>query len=173
MITFNDFRKTGCITKYFGNKNEFFIRFIEKYPLFNEDALDHVFIQIDGYLVPFGIDSLRLADNGMYVEFTDFDINNEKTSLINRDVFFHLDALLNEENDFSFKNLTGYCLFNNLKLKIGIIIDYIDIKDNPNLLVNYNNQEIMIPFHKDLILFVDHDKKNIFMEIPDGLLNIE
>ena len=38
--------------------------------------------------------------------------------------------------------------------------------------IDYKSKIVMVPIHKDLIIKIDNDKKNIFFRIPDGLLDI-
>ena len=40
------------------------------------------------------------------------------------------------------------------------------------MVVNTNSKEILIPIHKDIILSVCHEKKQIQVELPKNFLNL-
>ena len=38
--------------------------------------------------------------------------------------------------------------------------------------ITYKKRELLIPVSKDYIVKIDHDKKEILMDLPDGLLDL-
>lgn len=58
------------------------------------------------------------------------------------------------------------------KEKIGEIIGINENLPQQVFEINYNSKTVMVPIHKDLIIKIDKENKNIFLRIPDGLLDI-
>ena len=77
-------------------------------------------------------------------------------------------VLSNGENYFV--DYIGSSLFNQNKIKLGIIKDIIPIKGNDILLFEDQEGEKMIPFSKDLILFFDKDNKQLIMNVHTGVV---
>ena len=56
--------------------------------------------------------------------------------------------------------------------KIGEVININENLPQPVFEVNYKSKTVMVPIHEDLIIKIDKENKNIFLRIPDGLLDI-
>ncbi|GAB4288756.1 MAG: hypothetical protein Kow0068_14450 [Marinilabiliales bacterium] len=172
MINPENYLVIGYISKYFGNKNEFLICQSDSGLIINEQP-NYIFLLLDGYLVPFAVESFRVEDRGILVVFEDYNQNNERISLINISVYLPKQCVSFVKEKFSFKDLINYTVFNSNRQMIGNVHDYEDIIGNPNLVVNYNNREVLIPFNEELLIDLDHNNKVIIMDIPDGLLDIQ
>ena len=67
--------------------------------------------------------------------------------------------------------MINFKVFNNEE-KIGEIISINEYLPQPVFEINYKSKTIMIPIHEDLIIKIDKENENIFLRIPDGLLDI-
>ena len=67
--------------------------------------------------------------------------------------------------------LLGYILFDK-KTRIGEITEVIDLPHHLTIAVDYNGVEALVPIHPDNLISLDHAKKQVVAEIPDGLLEI-
>jgi 16S rRNA processing protein RimM len=74
------------------------------------------------------------------------------------------------DNENYFIDYIGSILFNQDKIKMGIVKDIIPIKDNDVLLFEDKGNEKMIPFAKELILFFDKDNKQLVMMTHSGVI---
>ena len=63
-------------------------------------------------------------------------------------------------------------LLTNLKKKIGIIQSVNDSGPQAMFVINNNGTEILIPVHDNFIKKLDRTDKKIYLNIPDGLLDI-
>ena len=79
-----------------------------------------------------------------------------------------LPKLSKEENYFI--DFIGCTLFDQNKKEIGLVKDIIPIKNNDILVFDNGEDEKMISFAKDLILFFDKDKKKLIMDIFEGTI---
>ena len=134
----------------------------------NEISLEEpVFIEFDEVPVPFFILSLTPRGNSRaIVHLNDVSSLEDAEELVGRTVW----ADWEEEtaDDEGFGDLVGWTLEG-----AGRIIGFLDIPANPCLEVETKNgTSVLVPFHEDLILSVDPDRRVIEMEIPDGLLDL-
>lgn len=67
--------------------------------------------------------------------------------------------------------LIGYHVFDE-ENEIGAVIEVIEQPHQTLLNVEYKCKEVYIPMHEDNIIQVQHAKKKIVLEIPDGLLDL-
>ncbi len=68
-------------------------------------------------------------------------------------------------------DINGYSLFNGDVL-VGEVLDVLERNMQDLLEVQVDDQTILVPLVEDLIREVDHDEKRIFMDLPDGLLEL-
>lgn len=68
--------------------------------------------------------------------------------------------------------LIGYTVFDDSNNSIGVVIEVIEQPHQILLNVDYNGKEVYIPMHEDNIIKVTHPKKQIILEIAEGLLDL-
>jgi ribosomal 30S subunit maturation factor RimM len=57
-------------------------------------------------------------------------------------------------------------------VNLGHISEVIKIKNNNLIQIYINDNEVLLPLNEKNILFLDHSKKQIKLEIPDGLIEL-
>ena len=68
--------------------------------------------------------------------------------------------------------LIGYRVFD-LKLgEIGVLTDYIPNKMNPVWVIESAGRDIMIPATEAFIQKVDHKKKVLYLDLPEGIMEL-
>ena len=126
-----------------------------------------VFIYFDGLPVPFFISSLTPRGNGRAVVHLN-DVHNleDAEELVGASVWAECEE--EEAEGESLGDLTGWTL-----VGAGRITGLLDIPANPCLEVETKNgTSVLVPFHEDLILSADPDRRELEMEIPEGLLDL-
>lgn len=143
----------------------------------NEISLEEpVFIAFDGLPVPFFISSLTARGAGRaVVHLNDVNTLEDAEELVGQAVWADWEEM--EEEDDGFGDLVGWTLYadNGTQdgVKAGHITDFIDIPANPCLEVETENgTSVLVPFHEELIVSVDPDRRMLTLEIPDGLLDL-
>ena len=139
----------------------------------NIPEMESVFIETDGKPVPFfiseledtGADILRLKFNG----YDSVEIINE---FIGCKVFLTSGGT-GKNADIKSSGLTGFTVVLSGGKTLGTVNNIID---NPGqmllVLKTAEGKELLVPFHKDLIISVDKKKKLIEMDLPEGLTEI-
>jgi 16S rRNA processing protein RimM len=162
--------KIGDIQKSRGYKGEVFIRFNSDISLKQETEL--VFLQIDGYMVPFFFsDKPKPQTEGIIVKFDEIDNDKDADQLIGNSVFTDDSQIEYPEND-SFSQIEGYAVFDNENY-LGKATGFLDIPSNPILEVITNEgNEILIPFSEEFIIEINDPDQKIIFDLPEGLTDI-
>lgn len=68
-------------------------------------------------------------------------------------------------------NLLGYTIINQ-KERLGEILEVIEQPHQLLCRLEIQSKEVLIPLHEEFLRKVDHKKKQVIVELPDGLLEI-
>ncbi len=68
-------------------------------------------------------------------------------------------------------NLLGYTILNN-KEKLNEILEVIEQPHQLLCRIELNNKEVLIPINESFLKKIDHKKKEVIVELPEGLLDI-
>ena len=68
-------------------------------------------------------------------------------------------------------NLLGYTIINN-KERLSEILEVIEQPHQLLCRIELNKSEILIPINEDFLKKIDHKKKEVIVELPDGLIDI-
>jgi ribosomal 30S subunit maturation factor RimM len=77
----------------------------------------------------------------------------------------------NHEGDYTI--LMGFHLYDKSHKHIGLVTDIVSMPGQWMATVELGDRQIYIPLTEDWILSIDHDTRNLFMDIPIGLLDID
>ncbi|MCK5170701.1 MAG: hypothetical protein KAQ75_12550 [Bacteroidales bacterium] len=163
----------GSLLKTTGNKGEIILKF-------NNDLseeiqkLESIFIDVDGKLVPFFIENIKVKSSStVVIKIEDIDSEITSSEFIGNDFYIskpqkkELGLVLVESTDVS-----GYIVKDQNNKMIGTVVEFIDISKNPLLNVKTKSGEVLIPASDELIIEVDDDQHIILVNIPEGLLDI-
>ena len=153
------------VLKSNGTDGELLISFFDIAPE-DIDLQEPVFIEFDGLPVPFYFESFTpRGTRRALVRLTGVRNLKDADELAGQAIF----ADYFEEEDE--EDLTGFTVLDASGQPVGQIVDYEDIPGNTCLWVKRpGGEEVLIPFHEDLILSVDEKTGTLMMSIPEGLL---
>ncbi len=126
-------------------KNSFLPWFIESTRIKNKQE---VFLKLEG--VTTREDAIKLAQKEVWLTETDLKKFAAKSSPV---------------------NLLGYTIINE-KNPLGEIIEVIEQSHQMLCRIEINKKEVLIPLNEDTLQKIDHKKKQVIVELPDGLLEI-
>jgi len=162
----------GKIIKSCGFNGEVTVRlekaFEKKFP-----EMESVFLEIEGKQVPFFVSSSEMIDNTLArFAFEGYDSFEKIKEFIGCRVFLVSDS--GEEfleNDLS--HLKGYRIRTLHDELLGTVQEIIE---NPGqILLSVlppEGNNILVPLHEDFIVNVDHRRRVITMDLPDGLTDL-
>ena len=166
------YTKIGTITSKHGFNGSLILKVSSKYSN-GLSKVNFLFIEINKKHIPFKLDSINTFRNKSYkIKFNEVSDDTYANQLISKSVFIKSNDypdLKKETNIYS--AIINFSAFNN-EAKIGEIININENLPQPVFEINYKSKTVMVPIHEDLIIKIDKENKNIFLRIPDGLLDI-
>lgn len=174
MLDKKDFTLIGSMGKPHGVAGEASVRLSPQMDN-AEPTPSFIFIEVDGGLVPFRVESYRYkADDILLVKLPLLHHEDKIKKLVNFDVFISPSevnpgaANMNNPETFS-----GYEVVDQKNGPLGKVNHIQDISGNPLFIIeNSKGEEIMIPVAEEFILNIDDRQKVIEMDIPEGLLDL-
>lgn len=136
--------------------------------------MESFFIEIDGILTPFFVESFKLKNKGFAaVKFQGIDTEQEAKSLLKKKVFIPETELRElDESNFYDHEVIGYEVEDVVKGEIGKVTAIADLKQNPLLVIEFKDKEILLPIFEGLIVNVDRKLKRLKVKAPDGLIDL-
>ncbi|NOT49654.1 MAG: 16S rRNA processing protein RimM [Chitinophagaceae bacterium] len=122
--------------------------------------------------IPWFIETTKVkSDDEVYIKLE--GVNTREAAIrLSRKIVWLTEADLKK---FAAKNspvsLLGYTIINNNEL-LGEILELIEQPHQLLCRLEIRGKEVLIPLHDDSLQKVDHKKKQVMVELPDGLLDI-
>ncbi|SFD73997.1 ribosome maturation factor RimM [Thermophagus xiamenensis] len=133
-----------------------------------------IFIEIDGGLVPFRVDSFRYKNEGVILIKSPFlKTEGQIRSLMGFGIFLSPHEVILEPASLDNLNaFKGFKVIDSRDGEIGEISGIQDIAGNPLFRVIQDSGEILIPVAEEFIAEINDKEKIIKVELPDGLLDL-
>jgi 16S rRNA processing protein RimM len=173
-MTETDTVKVGMTKKTYGTKGELKLAVKD---VFVEDLLkvDVAFLKIQGKLVPYFIEYFDYTNN-LLVKFEEVDSPEAASKLTSKEFFLRKEAIkvdLTDEADTpELEKLVGFQINDDTVGPVGKIEELIEMPQQLMAIVIYQDREVMIPLHVDLVSEIDQDQRIIKMKLPEGILSI-
>ena len=157
----------GYISRKHGYKGEFNIK-LESTPKYQE--LGHLFIDMNGNLVPFFIDSFQMKkENIALAKLEDVDTEAAVQKLIGKEVYLSIE-FLDESTQNKLHALIGFEVIDATHGKIGKVTDILDNSAQELFHIDNGSQEILIPITEEFIQKIE--KNTIYLQTPEGLIDL-
>ncbi len=173
MIKQEDVFKIGKLGKPHGVKGE--ISFLFEDDIFDRADADYLILEVDGILVPFYLEEYRFhGNNTALMKFCDIKTQLQARQLTGCRVFFPRKLSNSDEGEVSWSEIVGYRLMDtNTGEVVGKITNVNDSTINILFEVMTTRQrEILIPASEDLIQSIDTARKEIKINLPEGILDL-
>ncbi|WP_343747716.1 ribosome maturation factor RimM [Fluviicola sp.] len=163
----------GYIAKLHGYKGEVSL-FLDVTNPEDYRTLDAFFIDINGQLTPFFVQSFQLKNKGFAaVKLEGVDSENDAKVILRKSCYLPL-SVLPELDDMHFYDheIIGFQLVDKSYGEVGIIEQVMDNNVNPLIQVMKDEKEVLIPFVPGLIQKVDRPAKTLHVAAPEGLIEM-
>ncbi len=137
--------------------------------------LDAVFVEIKKQLIPYFVKNIKLhaTKNTALVYFEDVEDVETASKLANNALYLPLSSLpALEGNKFYFHEVTDFVLIDKTFGTIGSIKQILDYPNQALFQCFYKGKEVLIPVNDLFIVEVDRKKKEIHLDLPEGLIEI-
>ncbi len=174
MIKQEEVYKIGKLGKPHGVKGE--ITFMFDDDIFDRVDSDYLILEIDGILVPFFFEEYRFhGDETALMKFCGIDTQDRARELTGSDVYFPLHLSNSDDENASWTKIIGFSLIDS---NINKVVGKIQSVDDSTINILFevltdDGRNVLIPASEDLIVKVDTDKKEIMINLPEGLLDLE
>ena len=173
MIREDEVYKIGRLGKPHGVQGE--VTFMFDDDVFDRVDADYLVLDVNGIMVPFFIEDYRFkGSETALIKFCDINTQDEARELSSCDVYFMRSLSDDDTENVSIPEIIGYNLIDsNTGISAGKIVS-VD-SSTINILFELRSadgREVLIPASEELITSVDKDKKEIQINLPDGILDL-
>ena len=169
MLRREDFTYLGKFLKPHGTKGEISLQ-SDGFTL--DESCDFVACDIDGILVPFFIEEMRTKNHDtMIVKIERMESADEVRFLTNRGAYSPREWV-EESEELSWSYFHGFTAVDEKAGVIGTITDIDDSTINTLFVIEKNGEEILIPAQEEFITGMDHKKREIRFNLPEGLVSL-
>lgn len=162
----------GYITKTKGLKGEVQLYF--EFDAYEDLDLDVLFADMNGKMVPFFVASHKLYPNqtGLFY-FDDIDHIDKAQALVKKKIYMPLNKMPErDEDDFTYNDLKGFMVSDETHGELGEIIEVNEYPQQFVATLLYREKEILFPLNEDMIVEIDDEEKIVYVDLPEGLLDI-
>ena len=166
------YRSIGKIVSAFGLKGELILlhQLGKKSSL---KALEVLFIEMKkDEMLPYFIKSTRIkSETEIYLQLEGIDVKENAKSVLQKQVWLTEEDFEKYAGKSAPISLLGYHIINEEK-DLGEILEVIEQPHQLICSINLNEKEVLIPLHEETIKKIDKKKKEVRVELPEGLLDI-
>lgn len=141
---------------------------------YQEDVLKakYILIPFQGNMVPYFIESYDDSTELIKLEKID---SPDKARLLGDSEIFILDKDIRQtKKEIKAFTIIGFELYDQDENVVGPVRDILELPKQVLLEVRHValNESKLVPFHTDLVVDIDIDKRKISMTLPEGLFNL-
>lgn len=168
-----DCKLLGTLSKPHGYKGHMVLIADSSLPENFEDW-ESVFVEIDGLLIPFLFEEINHSHtDSAIIGFQDYENIDLIAELLHCKVYAPLDKFPKKKRHvFELSDLEGYLVTDSKYGDIGIVHEILDYNQNILLRILKDKKEILIPAQESIIENIDSRKKIIFINAPEGLIDM-
>ncbi|UOQ99129.1 ribosome maturation factor RimM [Hymenobacter sp. 5317J-9] len=77
-----------------------------------------------------------------------------------------------EDDQFYFHDVIGFTVVDENLGELGTVENFYELPQQDMLAMRYQGQEVLIPVVDELVSHADHEKKQVHVNLPEGLLDV-
>lgn len=144
---------------------------------FDRGSAEYFVLRMDGLFVPFFWEEYRFKNHStLILKLEECDTEASAKRLVGTDVFYPLSGLPEDEDEQvpdSFQALVGFRVKDAQGRAMGEIVRVDDSTANILLTISRpDGKELLLPYHDHFLLAYDFKRRDIQLEVPDGLLEM-
>ena len=169
---YTDHVKIGTVVSKHGYKGDIKIS-VSSNNLDTFPDLKYLFIDLYGCFIPFKIDNVRsFSKNVLIVKLKEIRSEDEVDEVIHKNIYVDSTEIeSNIDSGFFYNDLINFEVITDSK-NIGRIENINSKLPQPVFEIIYDSRKVLIPIHEDLIKKIDKKNRIIYLDIPNGLLEI-
>ena len=167
-----NYRSIGKIVSSFGLKGEVILlhQLGKKTSL---KGLEVLFIeQKKDEMLPYFIKSTRIkSDDEIYLQLEGIDVKEKTKPVLQKQVWLPEEDFEKYAGKSSAISLIGFHIINEQE-DLGEILEVIEQPHQIICRISLQEKEVLIPLHEETIKKIDKKKKEVHVELPEGLLDV-
>lgn len=165
--------KVGRLGRSHGLLGEIKVRIEDQY-LDDVLSADSLLVEISGQHIPYFVEAWR--SGGALLKLEEVDNKETATLLQHKDIYFPEHQLSQAsspvEDTTPYDQWISWTIYDVEMGQIGTISGIVDLPEHYLAEVEYQGKIVMIPLHKNLITKSTVAKKELWMDLPAGLLEL-
>ena len=163
----------GYVAKLHGFKGEVSL-FLDVTNPEDYQTLDAVFIDINGQLSPFFVESFKLKNKGFAaVKFEGVNSERDARLLLRKNLFLPEQILPKlTGTQFYDHEVVGFTVVDINYGKVGILESIVDLQVNPLIQIMKGEKEVLIPLIEGVVVELDRQKNIMTINAPAGLIEL-
>jgi len=136
------------------------------------DSVNYMFLKIAHTLVPYQVEEAIVQGQQAFIKFQHINDQAAGRELIGTSIWLPqevLDTLIVQEES-QHAEVIGYQVTDKHQGELGIVKHIEQFPLHTCLAIDYLNKELLIPYEPALIQYLDHEKKQLLVELPLGFL---
>jgi len=136
-------------------------------------GLEVVFVEMNkDELIPYFITETKIKSaNEVYLKFDGIDAKETAQKLLQKQVWLSEEEFHKYTSKSSPISLLGFHIIDDGK-DLGEILEIIEQPHQLLCRIDWKGKEALIPLHEQFLLKVDKKKKQVVVELPDGLMEV-
>ena len=175
----DDYQHIGRTRKVHGTQGELKVEIEDRW-LEDFTQAEVLFLEIQGQLVPHFVEQLR-GGSGLLLKMEDVDGREAALSLTSKPIYLRTgDLLADDQREFyaeevslQYTYLIGYRLIDAHTGPVGEIKDVLDMPQQEMAVVAYKDGEALVPLAEQLLERIDEKAQQVYMRLPEGLLDLQ
>lgn len=137
------------------------------------EELEHVFIESDGRLTPYFIESIEYKTNTtMKVKLEGIDSEALAKPLVKCAIYINPEDISDEDNQMlSLHALQGFTVVDEEKGEIGVVSHIEESNVNPIMVIDGGKKDILLPLHSEFFKEINQETKTVYIKAPEGLID--
>jgi 16S rRNA processing protein RimM len=172
MILKSDVFPIGQVTKPHGVNGEMAFSFSSD--VFDREDVEYFVIEVDGILVPFFLTEHRFKGNNTgLVKLDGVTTDDQARHFSGLTIYLPKQYLEKvEDSEIELDYFVGFSLVDAQAGLLGSVFEVDQTTDNVLFVIAKEDDELLIPAGEEYIQEIDHEKKIIYLSLPDGLLDL-
>lgn len=163
----------GYAVRTHGLKGEISIFLDVDYPEDYEE-LDSVFVETRGQLIPYIVTRINIQQKGKaIVKLETVDTIDMAQALVGASLFLPEDVLDDlEDGGFYYHQILGYTVVDATLGKLGSVRTVYTPNAQDLIAMDFEGNEVLIPVVNEIVDKANHEAREIYVNLPEGLLEI-
>ena len=164
--------KIGFVLKPHGLKGSVTVSWDDDAPA-DLQSLTSVFLDINGDLVPYFIESISPRGSKAFVKLEDVDSIEDAEIISKKSVYLAKDERPKSvRGEFYDDEVNGFQVVDDNLGALGTVSGVMNAGPNRLLVIDHGDREVLIPVNSPFIKSLNKSKKTFTVNLPDGFLDI-